>query len=281
MAHRTDKADFSLKSFRLKIPAWSVSKSLALIGDQPAETFLQKLLQPAFCYARKFRSAANRHHLNKPHMDRILPGKLRHSAYVLLFRSQRNAVDLYRDFGILQRFLNALQGFFQKIPSCDIAETFSVKSVETDVDPVHSRGGQTLHLLPQKSSVCGNRYFPDPRNLFYLSGQFRKTAVQKRLSSCKLDLGNAKPGHYSYDPQDLLLSEKQGTVHQLHPIFRHTVDTAKIAPVRHRDPQIINFSSHTVYHDSSKRKSPLFPPVFSTRWISDITICLSIALHMS
>ena len=48
------------------------------------------------------------------------------------------------------------------------------------------------------------------------------------------------------------------------------------------NPEIINISSAPVYHYfSSKRKSPLLPPVFSIRWISDITICLSIALHIS
>ena len=32
---------------------------------------------------------------------------------------------------------------------------------------------------------------------------------------------------------------------------------------------------------SSKKKSPLFPPCFSTRWISFITMRLSMALHIS
>ena len=39
---------------------------------------------------------------------------------------------------------------------------------------------------------------------------------------------------------------------------------AQIAAIRHGNPQIINISSTTIYHVSSpKRKSPLFPPVFS------------------
>lgn len=49
----------------------------------------------------------------------------------------------------------------------------------------------------------------------------------------------------------------------LHSLLRHTINTPQITSVSYGNPEIINISSAPVYHYfSSKRKSPLLPPVF-------------------
>jgi hypothetical protein len=90
--------------------------------------------------------------------------------------------------------------------------------------------------------------------------------VMAELGIRKIDLPDTQLCHHPADPQNFLFLQNEGALHMLHSLLRHTINTPEITTVCHGNPEIIYISPTTVNHcSSSKRKSPLFPPVFSIR----------------
>ena len=212
----------------------------------------------------------------------MVPGNQSDLAKFLLRNSQRNTIDLQRN---LRKPL-CLPGSFQcpsnLIPSGDPSAAGLVHSIQTNVQSVQSRLGKIPHLLFQQHTICSQSHLLDPRHVFQFFHQQGHPRPHQRLPAGKLDLPDSQLCHHPADPQNFLFLQNEGALHMLHSLLRHTINTPQITSVSYGNPEIINISSAPVYHYfSSKRKSPLLPPVFSSRWISDMTMRLSIALHIS
>ena len=281
MAYRTDKPDFPGKTIYIIIMARAISKGLPHIRRKPRKFFPKDPKQLLLRHPMKFFSHSNRHHLNKPHMHLMIPGQKRHLTKILIRNPKRHTVNLQRNLRILQRFRNPLKGPSKFIPPGDPPAAGLIQRIQTDIQSVQSRPGKIPHLIFQKHTICSQSHLLDPRHIFQFFHKLGHPRPHQRFSASQLDLSDPQLCHHPADPQNFLFLQNEGALHMLHSLLRHTINTPQITSVSYGNPEIINISSAPVYHFSSKRKSPLFPPVFSSRWISDMTMRLSIALHIS
>ena len=215
-------------------------------------------------------------------MHPVIPGQKRHPAKILLRDPKRHTIDLQRNLRILHCLRNSFQRPPQFIPPRDPPAAGLIQRIQADIQSVQPRPGKITHLIFQKHTICSQSHLLDPRHIFQFFHQLRHPRPYKRFPTGQLDLPDTQLCHHPADPQNFLFLQNEGALHMLHSLLRHTINTPQITSVSYGNPEIINISSAPVYHYfSSKRKSPLLPPVFSSRWILDMTMCLSIALHMS
>ena len=119
----------------------------------------------------------------------------------------------------------------------------------------------------------------DPVYRLYISDKINTAEPHKRLSAGDFDPAYSQSCSSPADALYLLISQYLSHGDLL-TSFRHAIPAPEVAPVGDGDTHIIDFSAVSVFHYQNV-KSPLLPPVFSTRWMSLITIRLSIALHIS
>ena len=77
----------------------------------------------------KLFSKTNGHHLDKPHMERILLCQDRHLQKILLALKSRNTVYLHLKLRIGKCCLKSFQHLFQLIPSGDFSKSLCIQSV--------------------------------------------------------------------------------------------------------------------------------------------------------
>ena len=158
--------------------------------------------------------------------------------FVLVEALERHGVDLDAHAGGLGG-VDALQDLREAAPAGDLGELRLVERVEGDVDAPDPGGGEIGSEAFELAAVGGEREFPErarpevPRHRPE-EGQDALpdegfAAGDPELLDAEADEGRAEPVEF--------LERQEVRLRQEGHRFRHTVDAAEIAAVRHRDPE--------------------------------------------
>ena len=120
-----------------------------------------------------------------------------------------------------------------------------------------------------------------PGQGFQPAEEVQAPPAHQGLAPGDLEPGDAQLHRRLGHLQKLLEGEQVLVAAQGHPLG-HAVLAAQVAPVGDGEADVVDVAVKPVSHGvSSKTRSPLLPPCFSSRRMSESTIRLSTALHMS
>ena len=136
---------------------------------------------------------------------------------------------------------------------------------------------QVCCIFFKQNTVGGQSYLLNPRKGGQHTNEINASLPHQWFPAGDFDFSDTKGRCLSADFCDFF--QRQDLFHR-NPFnsMGHTVTASQIAAVCDGDTQVIDGSSVVILH---RTKSPLFPPFFSQRWISLISIRLSTALHIS
>ena len=229
-------------------------------------------------------AAANGHQLDKAHVQgRAAPGQLGQGDPLAAVLPGGYAIHLYFQARGIPGGLQSGQGPGQLVPAGDGLIYLGLPGIQADVHPVQSRLHQTGQLVGEQNSIGGQPHPTNPWDGLQSRHQVRQVPADQGLAPGDTHPVDAQSGQRPDDLQHLLVGQYLVMGHRSHALLRHAIAAAQVAPVRHRQAQIVDVSSPAVGHvcSSSRRYWPDCPPSLYTRWMSDSSIPRSMALHMS
>jgi diguanylate cyclase len=132
----------------------------------------------------------------------------------------------------------------------NLVKTPRIQAVEADIDPADMCGGQGTCMLRKQASVGRQSQFVKPpcgHMRAQMLHQNVDIAARQRLSACQAYAPNTMIDKPVRDERYFGVIE-QFVARQEFLILWHAIMATEIAPVRHRNAQIINLSSETVEH---------------------------------
>src|SRR5690606_29556546 len=131
-----------------------------------------------------------------------------------------------------------------------LGEDGSIEGVEADGDPVQTICLQLGGMLREEHAVSCKRDILDPFDRCEIANELGEIGTQQRLATGEAYFANAKLHEESRDADDLIerqpLRRPQEAIVLVERLARHAVRAAKIAPVHHRDAQIVQGSAEHV-----------------------------------
>ena len=225
----------------------------------------EDLLRGQKALRRPRRAHAHRHQLDEPHLPRLFCRQANKVAdLIVIHAAEQHAVELDVLEARALRRLDAAQRVFQLACARDLAVALRSERIKTDVQPVHAGCLQRRSQLFQPRAVRGQAKLLDPGDCAQHGAQLYDPAPDQRLAAGHAELRHAeRRGGRREVPQ--LLKGAQLLVSALaDALLRHAVAAAKVAKLRHRQPQITDIPAKCIFH-----RAPIlsFAPIvaFSSR----------------
>ena len=152
-------------------------------------------------------AVSDRHHLDKAHMDRMVSRNPGDFHQILRIIDHRYTVDLETDLWIFQSLLHALQNFRKALSSRDLSECLFIQRIQADIDIVDPCLCQFTDLLPQKDTICRQRYFLYSRKFFEHPYQCGTVLSCQRLAAGQFYFFDPQSCHTAADSLDLIVGQ--------------------------------------------------------------------------
>jgi hypothetical protein len=160
-----------------------------------------------------------------------------------------SATDVDLDFQACGlRRIDPFDHIVERAPAGNGAEFVGVERVERHVDTAHAVGGELGGILGELRAVGGQRQLVKPLGSKMpreRAEQGRDAAADQRFAASQAKLAHPAPDEGRAQPVEFLECQQIGFGQERH-MFRHAIDTAEIAAIRHRDTQIGNLAAERI-----------------------------------
>ena len=130
---------------------------------------------------------------------------------------------------------------YSSFPS-NLAEPISPERIETDIHPFQPGPSQIPRKLFEEDSVGGETEIVDSRDLGEKGNEVNNPFSDERFSSGEPHLRNPFRCEDTHNPQDFFIGKDVLVRDERNSLLRHAVAAPEVAPVRYRNPQVIDFS---------------------------------------
>jgi len=150
-----------------------------------------------------------------------------------------------------------------KVTSCDRRDSLGTQRVRAHVHAIEASLPKRPRHLRELRAVGRQRDVLDFRNGLELANQRLEIGTDGRLTAGDSKASQAQRRQLPDDFGDLLVRQDLGLRQPLQPFLRHAIHAAEVAPIRHRDTQVLDAPSPLVAqsrHDGTSSR----PPVWAT-----------------
>jgi hypothetical protein len=126
------------------------------------------------------------------------------------------------------------------------AEFFRVQGVHTDVHPVDACPFKIFRHIGQADAVCGQAQVADSGGLDQ-GNEANDVRPQKGLSARQTNFSEPESIYNGYESRYFFRGKNSGLLDMGNPCFRNAIDTLQVAPVRDRDPEIIDAPAEGIF----------------------------------
>lgn len=151
-------------------------------------------------------------------------------------------VDLDGREADIQRLENSFPDFFVLVLSSDLAEPISPERIEADVHPFQTGASQIPGKLFEEDSVGGETEIVDARDLGEKRNELNNPFPDERFSPGESHLRNPFDCEDTHNPEDFFVGKDVFMGDERNSLLRHTVAAPEVAPIRYRNPQVIDSS---------------------------------------
>ena len=209
------------------------SPALGQLGPHHGER--QILVEPGF-----LADLAHGHDLDEGQVEALVAAPADQAVELVVVDAlEGDSVDLDRQPRPLGRF-QALHDPVQLAPAGDRGELVRIERVERDVDPPHPQVGQLPGVAGQLAAVGGQGQLVERPALEVareVADQAHDVAPDQGLAAGQAQLAHALAHEGAAQAVQLLEAQDLGLGQEGH-VFRHAVDTAEVAAVSDRNPEI-------------------------------------------
>ena len=165
---------------------------------------------------------------------------------VVVGAPDHDGVDLDGSHSGVPGCQDPFQNVFQPSPFGDGPELLGVQSVQADVDPAQARPLQRGSGLGQERAVGGEAQVFQSADTGEVPKQSVQVAPDQGLAARNSDSPDAQVDEEARQPDDLFESQQLPLLDPDVLVQRHAVPATVVAPVRHRDSQILHGSAECV-----------------------------------
>ncbi|MNI32089.1 hypothetical protein D3C73_859890 [compost metagenome] len=189
---------------------------------------------------------AQGHFLDETDVDTLVDGVLHQRRHFIeVAPLHHHAIELDPLEPRVPRRLDTVEHLIEVANAGDCTKFLRVQAVEADVHAFHTR----LHQWPRQSAqlraIAGHHQFAQTGQRGDVAAQVDDAWADQRLAAGEADLAHTHAHEQRGQALQLLQREHLLTRQEGHG-FRHAIHTAKITPVRHRHPQVIDLPPKAV-----------------------------------
>ncbi len=201
---------------------------------------------------------AQRHDLDETDMPVRLQrqaGQIDH--LIVVQAADDDRVDLDRPQARRQRGAPPGQHVLQLPVAGQGAKALRAQRVQADVDP---GAGQRFGKTGQQHAVAGHREIVQPGDGHQLRHQVDDPPPDQRFPAGQADVDQAHLDRHAHDAHDLFIAQDALVRDLGHAVVGHAIDTAQVAAVGDRNPQVVNGAivrisvGHAATRQEGKRK---------------------------
>ncbi len=163
--------------------------------------------------------------------------------FMLVLPADDNRVDLDRGDAGTFSGEDAIPNHVESAAPGHRLEALRVERIETDIDSIQPRIGQSIGHSSEQQRIGGHRDLLHARKALDGPDDIHQMRADGRLATGQPELGKAESGERADDPNEFLVGQDLVARLKLHAHFRHAVDAAEVAAVSERDPQIAHGSA--------------------------------------
>ena len=206
------------------------------------------------------------HQLDKAQVHRVLPGQLRQGGDLVVVKAaDEHRIDLHLVKARIQCGVDAPQGLLQAAPAGDVGIFLCVQGVQADVHPADPGFPQRSGQLRQQGAVGGDADLLNALRLGNTPADGQDIPLDQGLAPGDAKLGDPQLRRSLHGGEHLLLGQHVLMPFFADPILGHTIATAQVAQLRHRQAQIGDFSSVSVDQKETLRFFVVFYIIFFFR----------------
>ena len=196
--------------------------------------------------ARTLVAPAHRHVLDEPDVHRPLHGELRESAEFLVERPHRHDIHFDGAHPCGQGRVDAGERVLEPCAPRREAVDLRIERIDGDVHSIDPCGRQVAGHSGEKRSVGRQGDGLDPGYRFETADQVHQTAPHERFAAGQAEFRDTLGGRNGGEALDLVEGEDVSAILQLDRPVGHAVDTAHVAAVRDRDPEVVDAAPECV-----------------------------------